>query len=203
MPTDSPDTPARLRVNEIFYSLQGEGHHTGRPAVFVRLSGCNLHCPFCDTDHRACTEMTEDEIVERVLPYHCPWVVLTGGEPMLQVTPRLTRLLHNYGKSIQIETNGTLPIPPGVRLDWVTMSPKTPRTALKVVDEVKVLFDGIDDPARALEGIEARHRSLQPLSIGDPAKDEAVTRACTGYILAHPADGWRLSLQTHKYLHIP
>ena len=119
------------RINEIFYSLQGEGFHSGTPAVFVRFSGCNLACPFCDTDFSAYEEMTARQIAERVeallpeetLSLRSPIIVLTGGEPALQVDRELLIGLHTLlSLPIHIETNGTLPLPE--EIDWVTCSPK-------------------------------------------------------------------------------
>ena len=92
------------KVNEIFYSLQGEGANTGTPAIFIRFSGCNLRCPFCDTDFAAFTEMTADEIAAATAAYPAELVVLTGGEPSLQVDDTLVNLLHEKGKYIAIET---------------------------------------------------------------------------------------------------
>jgi hypothetical protein len=145
-----------MRVNETFISLQGEGHFTGTPAFFLRLSGCNLQCPFCDTNHQAFREMSEDEIVReasRGKPRH---IVITGGEPALQLTQSLVDKLHEAGFFIQVETNGTLPLPEGI--DWVTCSPKraplqtSPQGGRLHVDELKVLYKGIDDdPERFLE----------------------------------------------------
>ena len=113
----------QYRINEIFYSLQGEGFHTGIPSVFVRFSGCNLHCEFCDTDHAHGTLLSFDDIVREVLQYPAPWVVLTGGEPSLFIDDDFVqRLKAATGKQIAIETNGTPPLPPS--LDWVTLSPK-------------------------------------------------------------------------------
>ena len=89
-----------MKVNEIFYSLQGEGYHAGTAAVFVRLSGCNLHCPFCDTQHESGTEMTDEEIVEAVKPYPARLVVITGGEPSLQLTKSLVNALHDIDKMV-------------------------------------------------------------------------------------------------------
>lgn len=198
-----------MRVNEIFYSLQGEGYHAGRPAVFVRFSGCNLQCPFCDTQHEAGTEMGEQEIVAaaKLLTPHSslfpPLLVITGGEPALQLTATLVALLHQAGFRVAVETNGTLPLPPNV--DWVTLSPKSlwlgPDAApvLQEADELKVLFDGQHAPS-AYDHIEAAHRFLQPMDTGDADHNAAIIRQAVDYCLEHPQ--WRLSLQIHKILDI-
>ena len=206
-----------MRVNETFISLQGEGHFTGTPAFFLRLSGCNLRCPFCDTKHQSFSEMSEEEIVaeaSRHLPRH---IVITGGEPALQLTQSLVDKLHQAGFFIQIETNGTLPLPDGI--DWVTCSPKAlkvlsnsplkgekPGMGLKI-DELKVLYKGEgDNPERLLESLPfggdggGPRLYLQPLDTGDAEQNRAILRSCIDYILQHPR--WRLSLQTHKLLDI-
>ena len=102
------------KINEIFYSLQGEGYHTGTPAVFVRFSGCNLHCDFCDTRHEEGTPMTDDDILARVEQYPARMVVLTGGEPALWIDDALVERLHRAGRYVCIETNGTRPLPRGI-----------------------------------------------------------------------------------------
>ena len=107
-----------MRINEIFYSLQGEGRFTGSPAVFVRFSGCNRRCPFCDTDHLDGDEMSAQEIVDAVSKYPCDIVVITGGEPALQLTSELVDMLHGIGRRVHVETNGSLPLP--VNVDWIT-----------------------------------------------------------------------------------
>ena len=139
------------KINEIFYSLQGEGHHTGYPSVFIRFSGCNLQCPFCDTRHNEGVLMTDTDIVHAVNLYKADWVVLTGGEPSLWIDEGFIRLLHQAtGKKIAIETNGTNHLPDGI--DWVTVSPKTcmadmignPEIKVERADEVKVVDTGQD-----------------------------------------------------------
>ena len=139
------------RVNEIFYTLQGEGAHNGIPAVFVRFSGCNLRCPWCDTDFTDSNEMTAEQIVAEVVElYDIPnerhkMCVLTGGEPSLQVDKTLIDALHEAGFYIGIETNGTRPLPEGI--DWITCSPKEgTKLALRKANEVKVVFTGTYDP---------------------------------------------------------
>lgn len=110
------------KINEIFYSLQGEGCFTGTPAVFIRFSGCNLQCDFCDTAHQEGVWMSDQEIIEEVENYPAAHVVFTGGEPGLQLTRELVLALKEKGKFIQIETNGTVVLPEGI--DWITCSPK-------------------------------------------------------------------------------
>ena len=110
------------KINEIFYSIQGEGYFTGTPAVFVRFSGCNLRCPFCDTEHKEGKMLSDDEIIAEIRRYPALHVVLTGGEPCMQVTYDLVDKIKATGRFVQIETNGTL-VPP-VNIDWITCSPK-------------------------------------------------------------------------------
>lgn len=191
-----------MRVNETFLSLQGEGHFTGTPAFFLRLAGCNLACPFCDTNHQSYYEMSEDEIVEEASRHKPRHIVITGGEPALQLTKSLVDKLHEAGFFIQVETNGTLPLPEGI--DWVTCSPKSSpiRENLKV-DELKVLFmgNGTDPEASLLGGrLGGGLLFLQPLDTGDEEKNRIILRDTIAYILEHPK--WSLSLQTHKMLGI-
>ena len=195
-----------MRVNETFLSLQGEGSFTGTPAFFLRLSGCNLKCPFCDTQHQSFTEMTEDEIVQEASRHKPRHIVITGGEPALQLTQSLVDKLHEAGFFIQVETNGTLPLPQGI--DWVTCSPKDPpHPSLKgrgYPHELKVLYMGEGcDPELFLPLLQERagvRLFLQPLDTGDEVRNRAILRSCIDYILEHPH--WSLSLQTHKLLGI-
>lgn len=207
------------KINEIFYSLQGEGHNSGRAAVFVRFSGCNLRCPFCDTDFDKFEELTREEIVQKmynVLPVSVrerrvgslhPWqtdynssedpiVVLTGGEPSLQVDDSLLVKIYTSGFGyIAMESNGTHEPPEGV--NWLTISPKG-STVVKDCSELKVVFDGkmpVND-----YGVKALYYYLQPLDTGDAERNRAITAACVEYIKQHPK--WRLSLQMHKLIGI-
>lgn len=192
-----------MLINEIFHSLQGEGYHAGTPAVFVRFAGCNLGCPFCDTDHSAGTDMTTDEIVAEVGRYPARLVVLTGGEPALQLTDDLVDALHRAGKRVAVETNGTCRLPKSI--DWITLSPKDafvgPSAApvLRRADEIKVVFDGQHEPC-SYPGIEAAHRFVQPCDTGDARRNAELTRQAVDFCLANP--DWRLSLQIHKILKI-
>lgn len=210
-------------VKEVFLSLQGEGFHAGRVAVFCRFSGCNLWsgreeqragagCSFCDTDFTgtdgpgggvyasarslagAIAAAWPSGVVSRRARR---FLVLTGGEPLLQTDPALLRAVHERGFQVAVETNGTVPGPDG--LDWVTVSPKAgTRLVLRRGDELKLVFpqSGLD-PA-SLETLAFTHFLLQPL---DGPRRVENTRRAVEYCLRHPA--WRLSLQMHKHLGIP
>ena len=199
-----------FRVNDIFYSLQGEGRNTGRAAVFVRFAGCNLRCPFCDTEFETYREMSNEEILDAVkalIPSNqtpFPWggaggrllIVLTGGEPTLQVDETFVDFLHEHGYEVAMESNGTRPAPKN--LDWLTVSPKQ-KPVRQHCNEVKVVFT---DAEHVLDfDLEADYYYLQPRDTGDVQRNRAITQACVEYIKAHPQ--WRLSLQTHKLIDIP
>ena len=201
----------RYRINEIFYSLQGEGFHVGEAAVFVRFSGCNLSCSFCDTDFAAFTEMTADEIVSavtaRVLELNGAvtvqsfrdfasqgiLAVLTGGEPTLQADDQLVGQLQDAGFRVAMESNGTRLAP--ANLDWLTVSPKAgSRVVVKKCNELKLVIDerGIIDDY----GIEADVYYLQPCDVGDVERNRQIINRCVGEVMRNPR--WRLSLQQHK-----
>lgn len=208
-------------VKEIFYTLQGEGAYTGRPAVFLRFSGCNLWsgqdhdrsnaiCDFCDTDFRrtdgpngghfeSSKELTE--AIKKNWPYNAskrvkPLVVCTGGEPLLQLDEALIDDLHNLNFEVAIETNGTLVLPRGV--DWVCVSPKAcTKILIQSGDELKLVFPQPDAPPELYETMCFTHFFLQPM---DGVNLEHNTKRAVQYCLDHPQ--WRLSLQTHKYLGI-
>ncbi|MCF0199018.1 MAG: radical SAM protein [Bacteroidaceae bacterium] len=187
----------KMRINEIFYSLQGEGRYTGTPAVFIRMAGCNLRCPFCDTQHETFVEISEEEIVAEARKYPTRTVVITGGEPVLQLTPLLTDLLHKDGFAVHLETNGTLRLPDGVTMDWITCSPKEGAVLrLDAFDELKVVYYGQD--MSPFDSLTAREYRLQPMDTGDPVANQKNQDATIDYILNHPK--WTLSLQTHKIL---
>ncbi len=209
------------RVKEIFYTLQGEGVQIGRPAVFCRFSGCNLWsgreenrtnamCGFCDTDfvgtdgpgggifHSAekLARAIAGTFPRDISPKALTFVVLTGGEPALQVDGELIAGLHKEGFEIAIETNGTVPLPEGI--DWVTVSPKA-RTKLVVRsgDELKLVYPQKGVLPETFEDLHFRNFLLQPL---DGPQLEENTRLAVQYCLTHPR--WRLSLQTHKMIGI-
>ena len=178
------------KINEIFYSLQGEGFHTGTPAVFVRFSGCNLKCSFCDTRHEEGILMSDEDILQAISAFPSNVVILTGGEPSLWIDQTFIDLLHMAGKYICIETNGRNPLPEGI--DWVTCSPKQGvKLGITRMDEVKVVYEGQD--ISIYELLPAEHFFLQPCSCNN-------TAATVDCVMRHPK--WRLSLQTHKLINI-
>ncbi|MBR5912261.1 MAG: radical SAM protein [Bacteroidales bacterium] len=193
------------RINEIFYSLQGEGFHTGTPAVFVRFSGCNLRCAFCDTQHQAGEMLSLQDIVDEVNKYpNAPLLVLTGGEPSLFIDEAfVAELKQKTGKKIAIETNGTRPLPRN--LDWVTFSPKTAfdggglePCVLTHCDELKVVWLGQD--LAQYDEIQANYRFLQPCFVEDMEQRAGNMQACIEVVKTYP--NWRLSLQIHRVLQI-
>ena len=189
------------KINEIFYSLQGEGFYTGTPSVFVRFSGCNLRCPFCDTDHTQGTMMTEDEIVGEIAKYPALHVVITGGEPSLFLTESLVARIKADGHFVAVETNGTHELPKNV--DWVTLSPKCDfvegaKPILARCSELKLVYVGQD--LSAYDHIVADHHFLQPCDSDDAEAARKSLQACVEACLANPQ--WRLSLQTHKLINI-
>lgn len=198
-----------FRINEIFYSLQGEGRNTGRAAVFVRFAGCNLRCPFCDTQFDSYREMTAREIVAAISNYPARFVVLTGGEPTLQADEAFVDQLHEAGFEVAMESNGTRPAPRNV--DWLTVSPKVRgewrvERGERTPDEVKIVFEEDTDPEAVLSPLSTLYSSLssflylQPCDTGDSARNACIMQRCIDYIKEHPQ--WRLSLQTHKLIGI-
>lgn len=197
------------KINEIFYSLQGEGAHSGVPSVFVRFSGCNLRCPFCDTRHEEGELMTDEAIIEEVNRYPARWIVLTGGEPSLHVDEGfLQNLKEKTGKMLAIETNGTRPLPE--EIDWVTLSPKTgisgggaDDVVIERADEIKVVDVG--QPLEPYFNLPCRHAEtrmyLQPCHVADAVECLKKRQRTVGRILADPR--WTLSVQLHRYLDIP
>lgn len=207
-------------VKEIFYTLQGEGRNAGRAAVFCRFAGCNLWsgresdraaavCTFCDTDFVGIDGVGGGRFAsagDLAAAVAACWprgaaegrlVVLTGGEPLLQVDPDLIAALHANGFEIAVETNGTVAPPDG--LDWICVSPKS-RAPLAVTagHELKLVFPQADAQPERFEGLAFEHFLLQPMDGPQQAQN---TAAAVAYCMAHPR--WRLSLQTHKLLGIP
>ncbi len=207
-------------VKEIFYTLQGEGTHAGRPAVFCRFSGCNLWsgrevdrasavCKFCDTDFVGTDgelggKFVDGEALARTIDSLWPttypaskYVVFTGGEPLLQLDQALIDSMHAAGFEIAIETNGSLPVPAGV--DWVCVSPKIgAKLVVQRGNELKVVIPQIGQSLASYEGLAFEHFYVQPM---DGPALEANTRLAIDTCKLNPK--WKLSLQTHKLLHIP
>ena len=198
----------RYKVNEIFYSLQGEGYYAGTPAVFIRLSGCNLDCSFCDTKHQEGTFYDLSELnkeIERVCDgVRPPLVVITGGEPTLNADNELCQSLASRFKVVAMESNGTRVPPEGVT--FLTISPKEDfvgvpgEVKVDSCHELKLVFTGKNDPGKWFEKVQAFYYFLQPCDTGDPEENAKILAATLDYIKAHP--WWRLSLQTQKIIKV-
>lgn len=207
-------------VKEMFYTLQGEGARAGRPAVFLRFAGCNLWsgreqdrgkavCQFCDTEFVGTdgdgggkfesADVLASAAKSRWPGRGAPYVVCTGGEPLLQLDRRLIDALHAVGFEIAVETNGTIEAPPGI--DWICVSPKANAPLVqRSGNELKLVFPQADAEPERYEALAFESFFLQPMAdIGTtgPAREHN-TRAAIDYCLTHPM--WRLSLQTHKIL---
>ena len=185
------------RVNEIFYSIQGEGSFAGTPAVFVRFSGCNLACPWCDTDHSHAVEMTHDELEDAVRGllegHEGAIIVLTGGEPALQLRDD-EPLFRGFSSRVCIETNGTLPVPDWV--DWITVSPKNGLSpVVPRPNELKFVFEPEHIPYYISMQEAGCEKYIQPL-----ARKDGTTNLpdALEFVLAHPR--FRLSVQLHKII---
>ena len=209
-------------VKEIFYTLQGEGAQTGRPAVFCRFAGCNLWsgrekdrhraiCQFCDTAFvgtqgpgggkfhtaQALAKAIVAQWPSTALPHAIPYVVCTGGEPLLQLDDHLIDILHRRGFEVAVETNGTLPPPQG--LDWLCVSPKANASlVIHQGDELKLVYPQAGAEPERYVHLAFRYFYLQPMDSPQVVEN---TQAALAYCLQHPQ--WRLSLQTHKQLGIP
>ena len=207
-------------VKEIFYTLQGEGHHAGRPAVFCRFAGCNLWsgrevdranaiCQFCDTDFVG----TDGELggkfkqaeqlaatINQLWPVTYPeykYVVFTGGEPLMQLDAALINAMHAVGFEIAVETNGTIAIPEGI--DWVCVSPKMgSELIVERGDELKVVIPQIGQDMKKYEQLDFTHFFAQAM---DGPLQEENCRKAVEFCKTHPR--WKLSVQTHKLLQIP
>lgn len=206
-------------VKEMYYTLQGEGAHAGRPAVFCRFAGCNLWsgreedrstavCTFCDTDFRGTDGVnggrySAADLAERIASLWPNsqegqmYVVMTGGEPMLQVDETLIQAIHAYNFEIGIETNGTIPVPKSI--DWICVSPKANAEILQQHGhELKLVFPQDSAMPSKFEALAFDYFFLQPM---DGPQVVENTSAAIEYCLRHPR--WRLSLQTHKLSGIP
>ncbi len=205
-------------IKEIYYTIQGEGVHTGQAAVFCRFSGCNLWsglekdrkqaiCKFCDTNFWGTDGINGGKYDARSLAQFCktlwpsesnskPFIVCTGGEPLLQLDTDLVDELHNEGFFVAVETNGTVTPPAG--LDWICVSPKAKTDiVIRTGDELKLVYPQKENNPEDYINMDFQFFSLQPL---DDEHQHVHIKECIDYVQSHPK--WTLSLQTHKYLGI-
>lgn len=205
----------RYRINEIFYSVQGEGYYAGTPAVFIRFSGCNLKCPFCDTDFTTLRNLTAEEILAEVESANygrCDMIIVTGGEPTLQWDEELSKMLRNAGYFVAMESNGTNPV--NGEVDWLTISPKAQWvekamvapvnladgvcSELKIVVDEKTDFELIAQAPSHFEGEPMLY--IQPCDTGSEKRNVEIMARCVEFVKMFPA--WCISLQTQKILKV-
>lgn len=204
------------KVKEIFYSIQGEGFHSGTPAIFIRFSGCNLWsgkendrkkaiCQFCDTDFVGTDGLnggkyTVEELIKKVLDItkesNCRFAIFTGGEPLLQVDSKLINSLKNEGFYLTVETNGTQKVPKGI--DWITVSPKENANFIqKTGNELKLVYPQSNSIPSNYIGLKFEHFYLQPKDENRP--NDNINKTLK-YCLMNPK--WKISVQSHKILNI-
>lgn len=190
-----------LTVNEIFYSLQGEGGRAGEASVFIRLSRCNLACGFCDTDFADGKEMSVQQILDEIGRFGCRWIIWTGGEPTLQLTDEIVAFFKSKGFMQAIETNGTRRVPVGI--DYITCSPKQNfekiKTIIPEVDELRFPVANGDELPEITILPKSKKYLLSPIFDGQRVIKQNVDY-CVGYIKRNPR--WALSLQIHKLIGI-
>ena len=193
----------KRQIVEIFHSVQGEGFHSGVPHVFVRFGNCNLRCEWCDTDFMVYEEMDLDSIVEQVLSYECDRVIFTGGEPAMQDLSTIGNRLKEHGIKLSIETNGTIEVDPII--EWICVSPKHqmyPNVPIRqrTGDELKVVFCGqpLDIYDDLKDGF--THHFIQPCYIDTDSVEQNGRNFQLVEKLVKESPGWRLSLQTHKWM---
>ena len=185
-------------IVEIFNSIQGEGHHTGTPSIFIRFGGCNLKCSWCDTEFDVWEKMTITEIIKTVEQWPTRRIVYTGGEPAIQDLGPLSKELHSRGYNIAIETNGTVELKDGI-VDWICVSPKANASfILKKGHELKIVFPQCGMNPRQHEGLEFEHFFIQPM---DGQNQKENIELAKKFVAKHSQ--WKLSIQTHKILGIP
>ena len=191
-----------LNVNEIFYSLQGEGGRVGEASIFIRLTKCNLACDFCDTDFVNGKEMSVSEILNEIRVFDCRWIVWTGGEPTLQLTDEIIAFFKKNGYFQAIETNGTHKVPAGI--DYIACSPKrdveTVKNRIPEVDELRFPMKKGDLLPDISILPKAKRYLLSPIFDGQNIVRESVSY-CVELIKENPK--WSLSLQMHKLIDIP
>ena len=190
-------------IVEIFHSVQGEAFHAGIPHVFIRFGNCNLRCEWCDTDFLTFEEMELDRIVSKVISYNCNRVIFTGGEPCLQDLETIGNELKNHGINLSVETNGTIEVPDVI--DWICVSPKDqvyPNVSIKqrTGNELKVVYCGQDLSMYddLMQGFD--HHFIQPCYMENDSIEENGKSFAIVENLVKNTPGWRLSLQTHKWM---
>ena len=194
---------AKYPIVEIFHSVQGEGFHTGVPHIFVRFGNCNLRCEWCDTDFLTYDEMSLTDIIEQILSFDCKRVIFTGGEPAMQDLSTIGSILKENDFHLSIETNGTIPV--DSIIDWICVSPKDQMYPNSVIrqrfgNELKVVYCGQDlsmyDELKS--GFD--HHYIQPLYMENDSIESNGKSFQIVEDLVKRSPGWRLSLQTHKWM---
>ena len=190
-------------IVEIFHSVQGEAFHTGVPHVFIRFGNCNLRCEWCDTDFLTFDEMPLEEIINQVVSYNCKRVIFTGGEPCMQDLNTIGIELKKYNIHLSVETNGTIRVPNII--DWICVSPKDqiyPKVNIeqRTGDELKVVYCGqdlsiYDDIKKGF-----KHHYIQPCYIENDSIESNGRSFSIVEKVVKSNPGWRLSLQTHKWM---
>lgn len=190
-------------IVEIFHSVQGEGFHAGIPHVFVRFGNCNLRCEWCDTDFLSYDERSLESIVDEVLSYNCDRVIFTGGEPALQDLSTIGSSLKGEGIILSIETNGTIEVDPII--DWICVSPKdqlypNAKIIQRQGDELKVVYCGQDLDMYDDLKVGFTHHFIQPCYLDSESVEENGRSFQAVEKVVKESEGWRLSLQTHKWM---
>ena len=191
----------KLTVNEIFYSLQGEGGRQGEASIFIRLTKCNLKCTFCDTDFEHGDEMSLEEIASEIKAFGCQWIIWTGGEPTIQLRDEHLQYFKDLGYKQAIETNGTRPVPS--LIDYITCSPKQKYESIKdhlpKVNEIRIPVAEGDQIPDVSVFPKADKYFLSPIFDADKPIKKNI-EYCVDLILRDPR--WQLSLQMHKLINI-
>ena len=206
-----PDTDfcegRRLPLVEDFYTIQGEGFHSGKPAYFIRLGGCDVGCSWCDAKYTwnplSHPLVATDEIVERAASFEAQAIVITGGEPLLYPLDYLTQRLHEHGLEIFLETSGSHPL--SGEFDWICLSPKRKQPplaeAFAAASELKVIIETEDDLRWAEECAAKVGERCMLFMQPEWSRSEQMTPTIVEYVKAHPQ--WNISIQIHKFMHIP
>lgn len=211
MSSRRPDTDfcggRRLPLVEDFYTIQGEGFHSGKPAYFIRLGGCDVGCSWCDAKYTwnplSHPLVDTDEIVERAASFEAQAIVITGGEPLIYPLDYLTERLHAHGLEIFLETSGSHPL--SGAFDWICLSPKRKQPplaeAFAAASELKVIIETEEDLCWAEECAAKVGESCMLFMQPEWSRSEQMTPTIVEYVKAHPQ--WNISIQIHKFMHIP